>query len=57
MEKQGKNLLESNFWSNKEFWKDVALFAAVMVILYLVYIVVEYWQEITEGFNRGWNSR
>ena len=57
MGKQGKNLLESVFWNSKEFWRDVAIFAAVLGVLYLVYIVVEYWPEITEGFNRGWNSR
>jgi|GEM_PF-4728939 len=42
---------------SKEFWKDVAIFAAVAVLLYAVYIIVEYWPEIVQGFNKGWNSR
>lgn len=32
-------------------------FALVLGIIYVVYVTIEYWPEITEGFNRGWNSR
>ncbi|MBO7268924.1 MAG: hypothetical protein J6U83_04120 [Bacteroidales bacterium] len=53
----GKNLLGNEFWRNKEFWKDVALVAVLAAVVYAVYIAVEYWPEITEGFKRGWNSR
>ena len=53
----GKNLSDNVFWKNKEFWKDVAFAGILLLIIYLVYIAVEYWPEITEGFKRGWNSR
>lgn len=52
----GKEIGEA-FWNNKEFWKDTALFLGLMALLYLAYIIISYWPEITEGFNRGWNSR
>lgn len=52
-----KNLRGNEFWRNREFWKDVALVAVLAAVIYLVYIAVEYWPEITEGFKRGWNSR
>ena len=38
-------------------WKDMLWFALVLGIIYVVYVTIEYWPEITEGFNRGWNSR
>ncbi|MBO7269227.1 MAG: hypothetical protein J6U83_05690 [Bacteroidales bacterium] len=57
MGNNGKNLPGNELWSNKEFWKDVALAGVLLLIIYLVYITVEYWPEITEGFRRGWNSR
>lgn len=57
MGNNGKNLSGNELWSNKEFWKDVALAGVLLLIIYLVYITVEYWPEITEGFRRGWNSR
>ena len=31
--------------------------AVLLVVIYLVYIGVEYWPDIKEGFSRGWNSR
>lgn len=43
--------------SSKEFWKGAALFVAIVLLIYTAYIIVEYWPEITDGFNRGWNSR
>lgn len=57
METEGKNWLGNEFWKNRELWKDVALVAVLLAVIYLVYIGVEYWPEITEGFKRGWNSR
>ena len=57
MKTEGKNFLWNEFWKNREFWKDVALVAALVAVIYAVYIAVEYWPEITEGFKRGWNSR
>lgn len=45
------------FWEQKEFWKDVCWTAVALCIIFIVYIVIEYWPDITEGFNRGWNSR
>ena len=53
----GKNLFGSEFWKNREFWKDVALVAVLLLLIYAAYIAVEYWPEITDGFKRGWNSR
>lgn len=41
----------------REFWRDTLWFAGVLAILYIVYIAIEYWPNIVEGFNRGWNSR
>ncbi len=52
-----QNFLGNEFWRNKEFWKDVALVAVLLLVIYAVYIAVEYWPEITEGFKKGWNSR
>lgn len=57
METEGKNWLGNEFWRNREFWKDVALVAVLAAVIYIVYIALEYWPEITEGFKRGWNSR
>ena len=57
MENKGKNLFNSELWTNKEVWKDAALIAALLLVIYLVYVTVEYWPEISEGFKRGWNSR
>ena len=48
---------ENEFWKEKAFWKDMLWFALVLGIIYVVYVTIEYWPEITEGFNRGWNSR
>ena len=45
------------FWRNKEFWKDAATMAMLAAAIYVVHVIVTYWPEITEGFNRGWNSR
>ena len=53
----GKNLIGREFWKSREFWKDAALVAVLLLLIYAVYIAVEYWPEITEGFKRGWNSR
>lgn len=47
----------NEFWKDKEFWKDAATVVAIGAVVYIVYIIVEYWPEITEGFNRGWNGR
>ena len=41
----------------KEFWRDALWFAGVFLLLYLVYIIVVYWPNIVEGFNRGWNGQ
>ena len=45
-----------DIFSNKDFWKDAALFLGVLCLFYLIYVVVEYWPEITEGFKRGWSG-
>ena len=50
-----KNLLENGVRGIT--WKDAAVFAATAVIVYLVYIIMEYWPEIMQGFQQGWNSR
>ncbi len=47
----------NEFWRNKEFWKDAAIVAVLVAVFYIVYIIVAYWPEITEGFSRGWNNR
>ena len=54
---QKNNMMENEFWKEKAFWKDMLWFALVLGIIYVVYVTIEYWPEITEGFNRGWNSR
>ena len=51
------NMMENEFWKEKAFWKDMLWFSLVLGIIYVVYVTIEYWPEITEGFNRGWNSR
>ena len=45
-----------NIFYNKDFWKDALLFLGVLCLFYLIYVVVEYWPEITQGFNRGWSG-
>ncbi len=50
-------MMENEFWKEKAFWKEMLWFALVLGIIYVVYVTIEYWPEITEGFNRGWNSR
>ncbi len=57
METEDKKILWNEFWKNKEFWKDAALFVAIAVVVYIVYIIIEYWPDIVHGFNKGWNSR
>ncbi len=46
-----------NFLSAKEFWKDALWFAAALLIFYFIYIIVEYWPNIVDGFYRGWDSQ
>ena len=41
---------------SREFWKDVAFVGAIAAAIYIVWIVVEYWPEILEGFRRGWED-
>lgn len=41
----------------REFWRDTLWFIGVLILLYVIYILIEYWPNIVEGFNRGWNSR
>jgi len=41
----------------KEFWRDTMLFFGFLFLFYIVYIAIEYWPNIVEGFNRGWNSK
>lgn len=45
-----------NIFSNKDFWKDALLFLGVLCLFYLIYVAVEYWPEIVEGFKRGWSG-
>ena len=45
-----------NYFFNKEFLKDALLFLGVLCLFYLIYMAVEYWPEIVQGFNRGWNG-
>ncbi len=40
-----------------EFWRDSMWFIGFLLLFYIIYLVVEYWPHIVEGFNRGWNSR
>ena len=44
------------FFSNKDFWKDALLFLGALCLFYLIWVVVEYWPEIVQGFNRGWSG-
>lgn len=39
------------------FWRDAAIFMAALAIFFLIYIIVVYWPNIVEGFNRGWNGQ
>ena len=57
MKKGVKKMFGNEILKNKELWKDAALIAALLLVIYLVYVAVEYWPEIMEGFKRGWNSR
>lgn len=41
---------------SRDFWKDVAYVGAIAAAIYIVWIVVEYWPEILEGFRRGWED-
>ena len=50
-----KNFFKKGVWEMT--WKDVAVFAATAAVVYLVYIIVEYWPEIMRGFQQGWDSR
>ena len=45
-----------SIFSNKDFWKDALLFLGVLCLFYIIYVVVEYWPNIVEGFNRGWSG-
>ena len=45
-----------NYFGNKEFLKDALLFLGVLCLFYLIYMTIEYWPEIVQGFNRGWNG-
>jgi hypothetical protein len=45
-----------NIFGNKDFWKDALLFLGVLFLFYLIYVAVEYWPEIVEGFKRGWSG-
>ena len=45
-----------NYFGNREFWKDAVLFLGVLCLFYLIYVIIEYWPEIIQGFNRGWNG-
>ena len=44
------------FFSNTDFWKEALLFLGVVCLFYLIWVVVEYWPEIVQGFNRGWSG-
>ena len=46
----------NSFINNKDFWKDALMFMGVLCLFYIIYVVVEYWPEIVEGFNRGWSG-
>ena len=39
-----------------EFHQDALMFMGVLCLFYIIYVVVEYWPEIVEGFNRGWSG-
>lgn len=41
---------------NSTFWRDAAIFLAALAIFFLIYIIIAYWPNIVEGFNRGWNG-
>ncbi|MBR1949273.1 MAG: hypothetical protein IKA14_00215 [Bacteroidales bacterium] len=41
----------------KEFLRDTLWFIGFLLLFYVIYICIEYWPNIVEGFNRGWNSR
>ena len=39
------------------FWRDTAIFLAALAIFFLIYIIVVYWPNIVDGFNRGWSGQ
>ena len=45
------------FLPSREFVKDALWFAGFILLFYLIYIIVVYWPNIVEGFNRGWNGQ
>ncbi len=45
-----------NISFNREFWRDTLWFVGTLLLFYIVYIIIEYWPNIVEGFNRGWNG-
>lgn len=55
---KGKKLIFMNrFWENREFWKDALLVAGATLVFYTIYVVIAYWQNIIDGFSRGWNGQ
>lgn len=42
---------------NSTFWRDAAIFTGALLIFFIIYIIVEYWPNIVEGFNRGWGGQ
>ena len=44
-------------FNNRDFWKDALLLAGATLLIYLGYIIIRYWPNIVEGFNRGWNGQ
>ena len=67
MKQELKNFLRRSVWEKtcrnvwesvcEITWKDVAVCVATAAAVYLVYIMVEYWPEIMNGFRQGWESR
>lgn len=50
-------IVMNRFWENREFWKDALLVAGATLAFYTIYVVVAYWQNIVDGFSRGWNGQ
>ena len=47
----------NRFWENREFWKDALLVAGATLVFYTIYVVIADWQNIIDGFSRGWNGQ